>query len=444
MFLTLWLTQMPPTAAPVEIVQPHPVRSLPGQLDSIPVFNSNSPELVQEEGILLSTFPKMGRNPAAHLNFAFEGRFDVFAHHVAKALTPERRTLYLGMMLHNPGKQPVTVNIAAAASYLSQPDAPFVELPPQVASPLAEIYAGPGDRVMRDILWGRHQRIFPAQIVIPPEQSRMVLNLPVPVESLEPPINGRSTYMQLYSDGEVYGASLAMYAPVDEAGKEREPTLEEWQQLLKKGNLAGPRDRAPTPPATSGALVYGRVAGVSLGRQWNTELTDLGSAYLTIPAQGEAFSYGLSTLEQGTLGTGQIQSAPMLVRYPDTAYRAHGNYGVQYSLTLPLHNPTSETQTVTVAIQTPIKQDSSNGLRFLDPPDAQVFFRGTVQVRYTDDQNLPRTQYYHLVQQRGQQGKPLMSLTMPPGDRRLVEVDFLYPPDATPPQVLTVRTLGLQ
>jgi hypothetical protein len=132
----------------------------------------------------------------------------------------------------------------------------------------------------------------------------------------------------------------------------------------------------------------------------------------------------------------------MLVRYPDTAYFAHGNYGVQYSLTLPLVNPTSNTQTVTLSLQTPIKEDNSQGrLRFFEPPAKQVFFRGTVQVRYNDDQGLPRTRYMHLVQRRGDQGEPLITLTMPPSDQRLVQVDFLYPPDATPPQVLTVRTL---
>jgi hypothetical protein len=46
----------------------------------------------------------------------------------------------------------------------------------------------------------------------------------------------------------------------------------------------------------------------------------------------------------------------------------------------------------------------------------------------------------HLVQKRGQPGEPLVSLNMKAGDRSLVEVDFLYPPDATPPQVLTVST----
>jgi hypothetical protein len=38
-------------------------------------------------------------------------------------------------------------------------------------------------------------------------------------------------------------------------------------------------------------------------------------------------------------------------------------------------------------------------------------------------------------------GETLIGLNMPPGDRRLVKIDFLYPPDATPPQVVTVKTL---
>jgi hypothetical protein len=44
------------------------------------------------------------------------------------------------------------------------------------------------------------------------------------------------------------------------------------------------------------------------------------------------------------------------------------------------------------------------------------------------------------VQRRGQQGEALVTLTMPPGDRRTVQVDLVYPPDATPPQILTVKT----
>ncbi|MBD3559687.1 DUF3370 family protein, partial [Planktothrix sp. FACHB-1355] len=35
----------------------------------------------------------------------------------------------------------------------------------------------------------------------------------------------------------------------------------------------------------------------------------------------------------------------------------------------------------------------------------------------------------------------LVTLNIPPNQVRQVTVDFLYPPDATPPQVVTVKTL---
>ncbi|MEH2296580.1 DUF3370 domain-containing protein [Nostoc sp.] len=443
----------PATLPPEEVLQPQEVRALPGQLDTVPTFNSNSPELVLKEGILLSTFPPDGKRvPTAHLNFPFRGRFDIFAHHITKAEPPEnlrRRSpsetsLYLGIILHNPGSEAVKVNIWQAASYLSQPDAPFIQLPSLSQNLLGTIFAGPGDRVMSDVLRGERQEIFPAQIEIPPGQSRMLLNLPIPVQGLTPPLNGRSTLMRLQSNGTVYAASLAMFARVNPDGSERSPTLEEWQNLLDNGDLAGPRDKAPTPLEQTGKpIIYGRVAGVAGGSRWRALLVDNPKArYLTIPQPGQAFSYALSTLHGGRLGTGQIQSAPMLVRYPDTAYRAHGNYGIQYNLKLPLYNNTQSPQTVSVSIQTPLKEDQLEklGLRFLSTPARQVFFRGTVRVRYKDDQGQPKTEFVHLVQRRGQPGEPLVLLKMKPGDRSLVEVDFLYPPDATPPQVLTVST----
>ncbi|HCF30396.1 MAG TPA: hypothetical protein DEV81_25080 [Cyanobacteria bacterium UBA11049] len=443
----LTIAQTTPTPPPQEVVQPQVIRPLPGKLDRVPVFNSNSPEQVQTEGILLSTFPPTSKRvKAAHLNFSLQGRFDIFAHHIAKPFTLNNlRTLYLGVLLHNSGNKLVKVNVLQAASYLSQPDAPFGDLPPQVENLLGNVYAGPGDRVMDNVLRGQRQSIFPAQLIIPPRQSRMLLNLPIPVRDLNPPLNGRSTLMRLQSSGKVYAASLAMYARLNHNGTERSPTLAEWRHLLVTGNFAQPRDKIPTPPQQiAGKVVYGRVAGVAKGSEWQARLVDNSKAkYLTIPRSGQAFSYGLSTLNRGTLGTGQVQSAPMLVRYPDTAYQAHGNYGIQYSLSLPLYNHTSQAQTVTLSIQTPLKEDrlSKGGLRFFNPPAAQVFFRGTVRLRYNDEQNLPQTQYVHLVQKRGQIGEPLVTLRMKPGDIQLVQVDFLYPPDATPPQVLTIATL---
>ncbi|HIK28940.1 MAG: DUF3370 domain-containing protein [Oscillatoriaceae bacterium SKW80] len=442
---TLFLIQATPNP-PQEIVKPQEVRPLPGQLDAVPMFNSNSPELVLKEGILLSTFPPEGKKfPAAHLNFPFSGRFDLFAHHVAKAEPPENlQTLYLGVIVHNPGRVPVKLDILQAVSYLSQPDAPFIELPAMVENPDGRVYAGPGSRATNDILRGLTQAEWPAQLLIPPGNSQMLMNLPIPVRELTPPLNGRSTIMRLRSNGKVYMASLAMFAKQNPDGSERAPTLEEWQQLLETGDLSTPRDKTPTPLDAVSNFIYGRVAGVARGSVWKAQLVDRpGSFDLTIPQPGEAFSYGLSTLVRGTLGTNQVQSAPMLVRYPDTAYQAHGNYAIEYNLTLPLSNPTPQPQTVTIAIQTPIKEDqlSQPGLRFFAPPPQQVFFRGTVRISYNDDWGIPRTRYFHLVQRRGQQGEPLVQLNLPPGSRRLVAVDFVYPPDATPPQVLTVETL---
>jgi hypothetical protein len=434
-----------PPSIPQEVVQPQEVRPLPGRLDEVLTFNSNSPEVVQTEGILLSTFPGKGKTvPGAHLKLPLKGRFDFFAHHIAKGTSPtDWRTLYLGGILYNPSRKPIKVKVLQAASYLSQPDAPFIELPSQVENPLGTVYAGPGDRATNDILRGQRQAEFPTEIEIPPQGYRLLLNHPIPVKLLVPPLNGRSTLMRLQSSSPVYVATLAMFARSNSDGSERAPTLEEWQKLLLEGNLAGPRDKAPTPPGQSGAIVYGRVAGVAKGQKWQAVLVDPKSKSLSIPQPGRALSYGIGTLPGGMLGTQQVQSAPMLVRYPDTAYRAHGNYGIQYSLSLPLVNKTDKAQTVTVAMQTPLKQDKLlEGLRFLAPPGPSVWFRGTVQVRYQDDRGLTNTRYVHLVQKRGQQGEPLVTLNLPAGDRRSVKIDFLYPPDATPPQVITVRTLG--
>jgi hypothetical protein len=78
----------------------------------------------------------------------------------------------------------------------------------------------------------------------------------------------------------------------------------------------------------------------------------------------------------------------MLVRYPDTAFKAHGNYGVHYYLTLPLYNNSSKTQVVALSIQTPIKEDNYlDRLLFVEPVQGPVF-SGAVRVTY---RNVPGT-----------------------------------------------------
>jgi hypothetical protein len=427
-------------------VHPQDVRSLPGKLNTVPTFNSNSPELVKTEGILLSTFPPEGKQvPSAHLNYAFEGRFDVFTHHIVRADTQaETGTFYQGVIVHNPSDRPVTIEVLQAASYLSNPEAPYIPLADMVDNADGTVYSGPGSRTMSDVLRGVRQESFPAQLTISPGQSQMLMNQPIPVER-SPSSNGRSTMIRLKSDRPVYLANLAKRASRNSNGTYKAPTLQEWQSLLDTGALAGPRDPIPTPlDPPREPTVFSRVAGVSQGANWQAEITDNpNGSDLNIPQPGKAFSYALGTLHLITLSTGQIQSAPMLKRYPDTAYFAHSNYGVEYNLTLPLKNSTNQPKTVTVSMQTPLKDEGgSDRLLFLNPRVEQVFFRGTVRVRYEDERGQTQTRYIHLVQRRGQPGEALVKLKLPSGERREVQIDFIYPPDSTPPQVLTVRTEG--
>jgi hypothetical protein len=470
---------------PNEITQPQVVRPLPGELDSTPVFNSNSPELIQREGILLSTFPpeNMGQEDA-HLDFPFEGRFDFFAHHVARGVNyDDRRTLFIGGVIYNPGSQPVTLEVVQGVSYLSQ-EAPFRNLPALVANPEGQAYAGPGSRTVTDFLQGRHQAQWPRRVTIPPRQAYLLMNAPIPLRRLpfqadatlppgsilpaspgsrpsalvstnvqgvnrQLPSNGRSVLLYLSSSGPVYAATLSMYAPLTQDGVERAPTLQEWLLLLVNGGLAGPRDIPPTDPEEfrkgnqNERFFYGRVSGVAQGSQWRAVATDeSGAEQLTIPTPGNAISYVLSTVDHNTFGTEQIQSAPMLVRYPDTAYRAHGNYGVHYEITLPLYNNTDTQQRVALKLQSPLQDETlQSGLRFLRNPFNRIFFRGTVRVRYQTETGGEQTRYVHLVQRQGEEGDPFLRVNLPPQTRQNVVVELIYPPDATPPQVLTVTTL---
>ena len=59
---------------------------------------------------------------------------------------------------------------------------------------------------------------------------------------------------------------------------------------------------------------------------------------------------------------------------------------------------------------------------------------------YPDERGITQTRYLHLVQRRGQPSKKLATLSLPSNAIEPIEVDFIYPPDVTPPQVLTVKT----
>jgi hypothetical protein len=427
-------------AASSEVVQYQQVRPLPGSLNNFPLLHSNSPEVINSGGILLSTFPPSGKNsPRAHLNYAVSGEFHIFSHHVTRqGSTSGRRSLYHGILLHNPSRKPAKAKVLQGASYLSSAHAPFIWLKDQIVDPVGKVFSGPGSRISSDILRGKSQPGWPSEVVIPPGSSYMLINRAIP------PSNSRTTQMRLWTDGQLYVASMAKHGGYGY----KPPTLTDWQVLLTKGDLINPRDRVPSPPNFQGEkLIYGRVAGVAKGAEWQGIVTDSpNSDVLRIPESGQGFSYPISTLPRGTLGTGQVQSAPMLKRYADTAYLSHGNYGLKYDLDFPLNNSSRRAQNVTISLQTPLKEDrlTRKGLRFLQSPSTGICFRGTLKLSFPQGQpnsSIPQQQYVHLVQRCGQQGKPLVTLTIPPKETTLVKVELLYPADSTPPQVLTIRTL---
>jgi Protein of unknown function (DUF3370) len=138
-----------------ELLQPQDIRPLPGGLDSVPVFSSNSPEAIRQPGILLSTFPPQGKvDPDAHLGFPLQGRFDVFAHHIAKTNKPDTTpTLYNGILIYNPSSTKViSIVVLKAGSFLGNPEAPYIELPPFLENPLGKIFSGPGGRLTDALL----------------------------------------------------------------------------------------------------------------------------------------------------------------------------------------------------------------------------------------------------------------------------------------------------
>ncbi len=438
---------LPETVSPVATyLQPGSVRPLPGKLDDTPVFNSNSPEVIQLPGILVSTMPPDAADKHAlsvNLDRPLTGRFDIFAHHISNCVNTsgDARTLYIGVLLKNGGTKSATIKILQAQSYLSQPDAPFIELPQQVDNPDGSIFAGPGDRVTDEILRGNSQSGWPEKMVLQPGQIGLLANLPIPVAGLKPPVNGRSLLMRLSCDQPVYIADLAAFATSGSGDSSGAPQLQDWISLLKAGNLAGPREAPASPPGCAGAFVYGRVGGVSLGAKWNAEVTDDNKKWLAVPPAGQSISYAVSTVERGTLGTGQVQSAPLAVRMPGTAFKGNGNYGVEYDIRLPLHNATDKPQSVSLSLQTPIKtEQTARGLTFYRQPPNRIFFRGTVRLSYFDDEGVQQQRYVHLVEKQGDSSSPLLKCELKAGETREVTVDLLYPPDATPPQALTITT----
>ncbi len=421
------------------------VRPLPGSLDDIPMFNSNSPEIVKTTGVLLSLLTKEGKkHPDAHLEYPLKGKFRVFTHHINNRIKQEdNRVLYLGLLAYNPDDKDATIRVLKAASYVSQPDAPFKKLPSFAENPDGLVYAGPGDRITNDFLRGDSQIGWPAKITVPAKSYAVIYALPVQVRGLLSQNNGRSTLLELYSSRKIYLCEVADLRKTEANRSVEPPSLERFVEIAETHELSLERDKTPSVPNAKGPLIYGRVAGLQIGCKWTGTATDgeKNITRLTIPPENKPLAFPICSLDHGTFATGQIQSANLVVRYPDTAYAAHGNYGVEYRLRFPLYNPATTPVKVSFSIDAPVKTDLlKDNLTFFEPPAKQTFFRGSVLVQYLSDKSEKTKSYIHLVETRGTKSEELLKITMKPKSRRTIQFSMFYPPDATPPQVIMLKT----
>ena len=412
---------------------------LPGQLNEVLMVNDNNPELIEQEGILFSTFKSGGK---ASISVNLNGRFDLFSHHVYAGTDESlESTLWLALLMAPKGNEPVTVTLLEGSTSLSQATqkgqtaAPFLPLPALMRETTEIVAAGPGSRVAGDLLSRRRAaELASRQWTLQPGTPTRLLQLPIPVQGLDPLLNGRNLQLRLHSSGPVELATLASH------GKGHQPPSDQaWNALLKQGTLSR-KEHQPTPRGSRGSIIYSRVSGVQIGSRWQTRLTDPGRDSLSIDEK--PVSWPISSLERGTLGTGQVQTAELDAFYPGTAWAAHGNYGVEYDLTLPLLNRGSNLQKLVVAVESPLKTDRAiGGLQFHSESKGPVMFRGPVEVKGLNDTRgrAMGRQIVHLVLRQGQEGPPLGELSLRPGERKDVRIRLIYPADATPPQVITVR-----
>lgn len=385
---------------------------LGGRMNAVPMLNANHPEMVQGPGISLSTLPLAG---PGHLGKALNGSFEVFVHHNNQS----GRDLYQTVVLHNPGPKPVTVHIGPSASFTSD-SARYRDRGPMAGlDPRGQFVSGPGDATASALLRG-DRAISAEHLVLAPGEFKVLHTKRFGT--------GKEVTSQyrLESEGPVHAAVLV---------ERQASTAASAEATLRQGKLLvrNPADKPPTPPGGKGGeLVYGRASGVQEGARYEASLrTDAQDGTFTLPHGRFERSYVLNGQRGNSLGTGDVQVADLSLRYPDAAYQAHGNYGVEYRIQVPLANRGESPREVALYFDSPGKPDKLSRA-----------FRGTVAVDLTDAQGQVTTRYVHVSQKRGERGDaPLATISVPPGEIRSVQVRLVYPANATPPHALRLQGL---
>lgn len=442
-FLALGLCLFPTIAQALphqEWSEVHAIYPLPGQLNTVPMVNSNSPEIVTSEGILVSTLPPSEPGDEdIYLNHALAGRFQIFAHHGVEPPNASGQ-MHMGLLLSNPQDIPVQVRLLRGHSFLMQPDAPYRSLPSLISGLESMVFSGPGDRLVAHVL-NQSENPLNQPISIPGQVTKLVQQWPIPVDWrwMRPRRNVRSTLLELESTDRVYASLVAAWVP-----NRQTPAAETFARLLIQRQLAGTREPQPTPvefhtPIVSENFRYGRVAGVSEGTEWQSSI--LGSqAPLGYLKPKETVGFPIAAVHLKRLGTLQNQSGRLLKRYADTAYQAHGNYGVRYTLHADFRNEEKATQIYHWRLSHPLRvmpkpaTPSLNQVFYARQHHHRVVFRGSIRVDWNNQHH-----WHHVVLKEGQKGPLFFTLEVPPQEHHQVSLEFIYPPDCIPPQLLSIE-----
>ncbi len=398
-----------PARAYVALMAGQPARPLNGTFNTVPVLHSNQPEEVEGPGILISTTPGVAYaaetgQPLGNAEFTFNGEFGVHLHH--KYFPPyrgniragQRRTaLTIGLILINPGYQPVKIKFESGAVRNSF-EAPYLGNAKIGVRPLGPRpwNTGPGDATAIQMLRGQLDRRLQDEVVIPPRSRLVLFSTEIPALGIA------NALLRGRSDGPFQMAVVAAGNPNSDA---------ELLAVLDEGRLAPGRVYLSRTNDIKTRRIFSRVGGVALGDRYQASITH------DLSTQGPLHVPFTST-HRHNFGTGEVQVNPLATRMLDSSLDNVGTYGVRFDVDLDL---------------------LGNGpyelvLSHPSPTGGKPFtaFRGSLQVRTAEG-----LQEMHVGMRSGQ-SIPLTTLNLKPGVPNPVRVSVVYPADATPGHLLSV------
>lgn len=409
------------------------ISPLPGGLDQTLVLHSNNPERIESAGVLISTRTQPGD---AFLSQSLQGDFALFLHHIARTPVLSGEQIYLGLVASLPAgvqSESVDLELLRGNAFLTRPDAPFIELAPVQANPTGTIFAGPGDRLALADLQ-QQSSLIPQHWQVTDPLLLYSWQVPTNPLLLVQQDNALSGLLHFRSQQAIDLSLVAIKAS-------RPPTQAEYLALLQQGQRAGPVGDPATvydpqdPPPGGGAFRYGRVAGLVQGRQWQGQMR-LSPSQISQLQGGTTLGWPVASLYLKRYDSGQSQSAPVIKRLPGAAIESQGNYGLHYRLQLEL--PASEKARRYRLSLTQPQSVKAGQPEFLSRPASQVTFRGSIQV--TEQKAVPKVTTTHLVLHSGERPAPFWEQNLAAGESRSFVIEWVYPPDATPPQLLLLES----